>query len=125
VFLVDTSVWIDHIGAPVGPLAAWLNQQLVFGHRIVLGELALGSIPWRAEVLRSYGELPAAIHASDGEVMALIENARLMASGVGWADACLLASTLLTPDAVFVTRDKKVLRLADRAPLAGRVRAYA
>jgi predicted nucleic acid-binding protein len=44
VILVDTSVWIEHLRAGSGRLAALLNKGEVLLHPFVIGELALGNL---------------------------------------------------------------------------------
>lgn len=46
--------------------------------------------------------------------MGLVARERLVGSGVGWADAHLLASTLLAGDALLRSRDEKLAAVADR-----------
>jgi predicted nucleic acid-binding protein len=120
-FLVDTSVWIDHLRGE----AAWLPDRLaadeVLAHAFVLGELALGSLHDREAFIAAYSELPSAVVAEDHEVMSLISNTGLAGSGIGWVDAHLLAATLLTNGARLVTRDRRLRQVAGRAPFLGYV----
>ena len=64
-------------------------------HPWVIGELACADLRDRSRLLQLLQGLPLAPLATDGEVMLLIERHRLMARGIGWIDAHLLASTLL------------------------------
>ncbi len=95
-FLVDTSIWIHHFKKKDAGLVALLEEGAVFTHPAVLGELALGTSRKRGETLGLLGHLPRAKVAGDAEVMALIEGRSLHARGIGWVDAHLLASALLT-----------------------------
>jgi len=106
--LIDTSIWIDHIRAPDGELSAALNSGQVVVHPFVLGEIAVGSIANRAEVLSSIDLLPKAIVAEDREVLEMLDRHRLFGVGIGYIDAHLLASTLLTPDATLWSRDRRL-----------------
>lgn len=110
--LVDTSVWIDHLRAGDRLLADLLQDGRVLGHPWVTGEISLGSLARRREVVGLLRGLPQAAVASDPEVLALIDGAALFGRGIGWVDAQLLASTRLTGEAVLWTRDR---RLADAA----------
>jgi predicted nucleic acid-binding protein len=103
--LVDTSVWIAHFrhGEPV--LAGLLRDGLVLSHPFVTGELACGNLRERSLILSDLATLPGATPASDGEVTRLIEDRRLWGRGLGWIDAHLLASALLSHCRLF-TFDK-------------------
>lgn len=119
--LVDTSVWVDHLRAGDDVLAGLLEAGEVLGHRAVRGELALGSLARRAEVLALLAGLPQAVVASDAEVLALVDRARLPGRGIGWVDAHLLAATLLTPDARLWTRDARLRRVAEDLDVAAHI----
>jgi predicted nucleic acid-binding protein len=116
VILVDTSVWVDHLGAGDKLLAGLLQAGQVLGHPSVTGEIALGSVAQRREVVGLLQGLPQAVVASNSEVLTLVGNARLFGRGIGWVDTQLLASTRLVGEAVLWTRDR---RLADAAAQLG------
>src|ERR1700690_1033739 len=71
-----------------------LAANRVVCHPAVRGEIALGSIARRDEVLRLLAQLPRAPVVGDDEVFALIETRKLSASGIGWIDAHLLAAAM-------------------------------
>lgn len=116
--LVDRSAWIDHIRAADARLVALLDRNDVLTHPAIIGEIALGGIRRRAEVLRHLDNLPAAVVAKHGEVMLLIEARALANTGIGYIDAGLLASAALTPGARLWTRDKNLAKQAERCGLA-------
>lgn len=93
--IADTSVWLDHWRRTNSRLAGLLTQGQIVVHPFVLGEIALGSVTPRAEVLARLARLPRPRLAHDGEVLDLIERAPLWGRGIGWVDAHLLASALL------------------------------
>lgn len=95
IVLADTSVWLDHWRRRNERLATLLTQARIVVHPFVLGEIALGTVTPRAEVLQRLAKLDAARVAQHGEVMALIERTPLWGRGIGWVDAHLLASALL------------------------------
>ena len=68
----------------------------------------------RDVILRRIGELPFALKAADAEVINLIQNHRLDGSGIGFVDAHLLASCLITDRAYLWTRDRRLAALAER-----------
>ncbi len=119
--LVDTSIWIDHFRTADRQLVALLTQNEVLAHPCVVGELALGSVKGRAEALRNLNNLPSGVVATHQEVMVFIERHKLASTGVGYVDACLLASTALTPAAALWARDKSLRAAAARCALAPKV----
>jgi len=110
--LVDTSIWADHLGKPDPRLVALLENEEVCGHPHVIGELALGNLRQYDVVIRFMNKLPKPTIASDSEVLFLIREKRLHGTGIGHSDTHLLASVLLTTDAVLWTRDKKLNAVA-------------
>jgi len=119
VILVDTSVWIDHrrIGQPT--LVRLLEDRLVLGHPWVVGELALGRLAQRHEVIGLLEGLPQATVATNEEVMTLINRHELYGAGIGYVDAQLLAATQLTADAALWTADRRLDDAAIRVGCAG------
>ena len=95
IVLADTSVWVDLWRHGNPRLARALEQGRVVVHPFVLGELALGVVTPRAEVLRDLATLETPRVAEHGEVLALIERVPLWGRGIGWVDAHLLASARL------------------------------
>jgi predicted nucleic acid-binding protein len=116
--VVDTSIWIDHIRAAEPLLDTYLMREQALMHPHVLGEIALGSIKNREHVLCHFEALPIPNVAEEGYVLHLIDQQNLSATGIGYTDAHLLASTLLTPGALLWTRDRRLLAQADRLRLA-------
>ena len=112
--LVDTSIWIDHLRVGDTLLSALLERGDVVVHPWVTGELALGTLADRDEVLHLLGSQPQAVVADDDEIMRLIEVHRLAGTGIGYVDAQLLAATLLTPDARLWTRDRRLAQVSIR-----------
>lgn len=115
--LVDTSVWIDHLRSRDATLAQLLNTSSVLAHPWVIGELALGNLSGRDEVIALIRGLPRAVLADDDEILRLIEQESLYGEGIGYGDAQLLAATRLTPDTSLWTRDKRLSTVAERLGL--------
>ena len=109
--LADTSVWIDHLRRPLRDLTVLLDADTVIMHPAIIGELACGSLQNRSEILKSLAELPPAFCATDGEVLALIERRKLYSRGIGWVDAQLLTSAILS-ECEFWTLDSALSRAA-------------
>jgi predicted nucleic acid-binding protein len=112
--LVDSSVWIDHLHKSNTHLFGLLERSEVSVHPMVIGELALGSIPNRAEIIELLTDLPSSEVAFHSEVMVLVESRKLFGRGLSLIDAHLLASVAISPDTTLWTRDK-ALRLAAEA----------
>lgn len=123
--LVDTSVWIDHFRSTISMLASMLQQERVLIHPCVMGELALGRLPDPDRVLADLHDLPAADVATNDEVLIFIRRNGLAGSGIGYADAQLLASARLTPDAALWSRDRRLLAAARRLGLDADIKPYA
>ena len=121
--LVDTSVWVDHFRVGEPALAHLLDYGLVLAHPWVTGELALGHLAQRQEILALLAGLPSAEIATDAEVAGLIEAEHLYGLGVGYVDAQLLAATRLTADARLWTADKRLAAIARRLRLLADVEA--
>ena len=116
--LVDTSIWIDHFRVGDSRLTALLLDGLVLGHPHVIGELALGQLSDRRELLGLLANLPQAKVATDAEVMTMIDTRQLFGLGIGYTDAHLLAAAMLTSDAQLWTRDKRLATTAGNLGLA-------
>jgi predicted nucleic acid-binding protein len=116
--LIDTSIWIDHLSKPDSRLVGLLKNEEVYGHPHVIGELALGNLRQFDVVIRFMTKLPKPTIALDSEVLLLIREKRLHGTGVGYSDAHLLASALLTPAAIIWTRDKRLNAVALRMGVA-------
>ena len=109
--LVDTSVWVDHFRNGNKRLSHLLLDQQVVTHPMIICELACGTLRYRAEIIQLLDNLPKAVQATHAEVLHLIEERKLMGKGIGYVDAHLLASVLLTPSAQLWTLDRKLLSL--------------
>ncbi|OGT10818.1 MAG: ribonuclease [Gallionellales bacterium RIFCSPHIGHO2_02_FULL_57_16] len=116
--LVDTSVWIDHLRHGDAELTRILNAGQVLTHRVVIGELSLGSLQNRNIVLSALQNLPQVTVASDVEVSHFIENQALFGTGIGYIDAHLLAAVRLSPGTLLWTRDKRLLAESVRLGLS-------
>jgi predicted nucleic acid-binding protein len=116
--LVDTSVWVDHLRHGEALLQDLLTSGQVITHPFIIGELACGNLAHRGEILRLLSELPTANVASHEEVLHLIERHKLHGKGLGWLDAHLLASALLSKTPLW-TRDRKLAITAKTLGIAG------
>jgi len=117
VILVDTSIWIDHlrVGDPV--LRRLLDEGRVLGHPWVIGELALGHLAQRVEILGLLHSLPAGLVADPDEMLVFIDRHRLMGRGIGHVDAQLLAASRLAAASLWA-RDKRLAAIATELGVA-------
>jgi predicted nucleic acid-binding protein len=113
VILVDTSVWIDHFRAADRQLVEVLEGAQVVCHPFVAGEVALGHLRRRTEVIGLMADLPAIAVADHPDVMAFIEAQGLMATGTGLTDAHLLCAASRAGVLIW-TRDRALRRQAAR-----------
>jgi predicted nucleic acid-binding protein len=111
--LADTSVWVDHLRSGDPALADELNRNTILMHPFISGELALGPLTQREKILAEIDSLPVARVARVEEVRLLIEQRLLFSPGIGYIDAHLLASALLTPHTLLWTRDKRLRMVAE------------
>ena len=116
--LVDTSVWVEHLRSASAILSALLEDGGVLGHPFVLGELALGNLRQRDDILRALRRLPQATSASHLEVLQFIDREALYGRGIGYVDAHLLAAARLTVGSKLWTRDRRLQAVADQLGLA-------
>lgn len=116
--LADTSVWADHLRKGDKELADLLNGSRIVIHPFIVGELALGYLKPRDQILRALADLPQTILATEAEVLRLIERHVLFGTGIGYIDAHLLTAAMLTPGTLIRTRDKQLLGAAHKLGLA-------
>jgi hypothetical protein len=112
--LADTSVWIEHFRRGEPSLASLLSQGQVLLHPFVSGELACGNLRNRRQILADLGALPVADAATHNEVLRLVEQHKLWGRGIGWVDAHLIASALLSHCRLW-SLDRQLGRAADVA----------
>ena len=116
--LVDTSIWVEHLRSTSAILSALLDNGRILGHPFVLGELALGNLRQRDDILRGLRRLPQATSASHLEVLRFIDREALYGRGIGYVDAHLLAAARLTAGSKLWTRDRRLLAVAGQLGLA-------
>jgi predicted nucleic acid-binding protein len=116
VILVNTSVWVDHLRCGLPRLATRLQEAEVLIHPWVMGEIACGNLHDRRQVLSLLQGLPAAVVASDQEVLLLIEREQLMGRGIGYVDVHLIASARLSHCHLW-TQDRRLAAVAEELGL--------
>ena len=115
--LVDASVWIEHLRHRDAVLAHLIEEDAILMHPYTIAEIGLGSLADRDQLIEQLESLPVAPVASHNEVMALIGLNRLYGTGVGYVDCHLLTTALLIGGRVW-TRDKRLMREAERLRIA-------
>ncbi|MFN2386655.1 MAG: type II toxin-antitoxin system VapC family toxin [Thermoanaerobaculia bacterium] len=118
--LADTSVWVDHLRRGNARLAGLLEDAQVAAHPFVIGEVALGHLKRRAEILGLLESLPQAPSAEHDEVLRFVTDNELVGSGLGWIDVHLLAAATLDPSRLW-TLDKRLAAVASRLGLNDRL----
>jgi predicted nucleic acid-binding protein len=116
--LVDTSVWIAHLRLANLMLTDTLLRQQVYTHAFVVGEISLGSLKNRSAILSDLQCLPHVRMAQESEVAHMIEAHRFFGQGIGYIDAHLLASCLITGQTRLWTFDQKLQRVAEQLGIA-------
>lgn len=118
--LVDTSVWIRFLSnrAPhAAELEELLSRDDVSGHDFVYGELLIGDVGGRKQLLADYEQMHQAPLLPHGEVVTFVRHRRLHGRGVGWIDAHLLASALVGRLKLWTT-DPRLAMLAKELGIA-------
>jgi hypothetical protein len=109
--IADASVWIHHLGGGVSSLPELLKDGRLMMHTAVIGEVALGSLRNRERTLELMRAMAPAEEADELEVLRLVNAAPLYSRGIGWVDAHLVASAILS-DAKLLTRDRRLAEVA-------------
>jgi predicted nucleic acid-binding protein len=115
--LADTSVWVDHFRRSDSRLQGLLSDDKILIHPAVIGELACGNLTRRDNVLSDLQQLPAAAIAGREDAMFVIESRKLWGKGIGWTDAQLVASALLSGCELW-THDKQLQKIAAALSIA-------
>jgi predicted nucleic acid-binding protein len=119
--LVDTSVWRGYFSGRAAPHAvramdAMLDEDgALLVHPAIIGELVLGGLSTREELLLR--RLPAAAEVSSTELLAFVRYRQLQRRGVGWVDCQLLASAILA-SACLWSLDRKLAAAAAKLEIA-------
>jgi predicted nucleic acid-binding protein len=112
--LVDTSIWIDHLHTGDQVMSELLERDAVMMHPFVFGEIALGSLKNRHRYLDYLSTIVLAPLIAEDEVYGLIERNRLYGTGIGFVDAHLLASVLVSDEGLLWTNDRRLAAIAER-----------
>ncbi|MBN1961551.1 MAG: VapC toxin family PIN domain ribonuclease [Deltaproteobacteria bacterium] len=94
--IVDTSIWVEHFRRRHKTLVTLLEEDQVLIHPFIIGELSLGGLIHRDELINLLQQLPTAIMSNHQEVLHAITTHNLDGKGIGWIDAHLFTSALLS-----------------------------
>ena len=86
-------------------------------HPFVIGEIAVGHLRNRQQILDTLRDLPAATVASDEEVLEFIDRYLLAGRGLGYIDVHLLAAARLSRVGLW-TADKRLQASAELLSLS-------
>lgn len=115
--LVDTSIWITHFRQGHPRLRELILDGDVLCHPLIVGELACGYLKNRSEILELLRSLPRCETVSLREGLAFLEAHDLPGKGIGWIDANLLASAMLSKVPLW-TEDRRLQTIAARLDLS-------
>ncbi|QUS41368.1 type II toxin-antitoxin system VapC family toxin [Tardiphaga alba] len=116
--LPDTSVWIDHFRGGEKLLAPLLRSEDLLLHPFVIGELAVGPLPRRADTIRRLKLQIQAPIIDPPDVLAFIEQHALFGRGLSYVDVQLLASVHALVNTRLWTTDKRLDIAADQLGIA-------
>ena len=117
--LADTSVWVNHLRRSNARMASLLSEGEIAGHPFVIGEIALGHLRNREEILELLANLSQATPADHDEVLRFVDQRHLAASGLGWVDVHLLAAAALDRLTLW-TLDRRLAAIASSLGLGDR-----
>jgi predicted nucleic acid-binding protein len=115
--LADTSVGVDHFRSSDAELQVLLERREVLIHPFIIGEISLSNLAQHDLVMRSMARLPKAA-SFDDNILYFIGQHGLHGTGIGYVDAHLLASALLTAATLLWTRDKRLAKVAGALGIA-------
>lgn len=93
--LVDSNIWMFHWRQPNPLLLGMMADGEILTHPLVIGELSMGTLRAREQVLWDLMRLGRPKLATDMETRQMVEGRRLWGRGIGWNDARILASVVI------------------------------
>jgi predicted nucleic acid-binding protein len=105
--VVDSNVWVHHWRTPNPLLMDMVADGEVWTHPLVIGELSMGTLRNREQMLWDLTRLGRPQLATDAETRQMVEARRLWGRGIGWNDAKILASVVIG-GCLLWTQDKRL-----------------
>ena len=109
--LVDTAAWVDFFRSGDDRLSALLSNGQVVSHPYVIGELALGHLSNRNEILMLLRELPSCGGDVELDFEQFVLENELIGKGVGFVDCSLLMACIEAGCQIW-TVDKRLKKVA-------------
>ena len=116
-YLIDTSVWIQHFRYGDERLTSALEENRVMSHDWITGELACGHLQQRKVTLELLDRLPKAPIINSRELLFFIDEHRLFGAGLGLVDIQLLAVCRIANCGLW-TNDKALIDAAKRLKIS-------
>lgn len=116
--VADTSIWIDHLRSSNPHMRMLLHDAAILQHRYIVGELAVGNLPDRANTLAILLGMTRVPIVSESEFYEFMEREPVAGTGLGFVDINLLASLTLFPGIRLWTKDKRLNEHAIRMGFA-------
>jgi len=89
-----------------------LVENRLRSHPMIIGELAIGGMANRFMHLNLMANIVVDALATHDEVLNFVDQETIYGVGIGWIDAHLIVSTVMNPNLVFWTRDKRIRSLS-------------
>lgn len=115
--VVDTNVWVHHWKDHNQLLVDMLADREIWTHPIVIGELSMGNLKNRNQILWHLTRFGRPQLATDSEVRQMVEAKRLWGRGLGWNDVKILASVVIG-DCWLWTGDRRLREAAEEFGVA-------
>ncbi|MCC5816146.1 MAG: type II toxin-antitoxin system VapC family toxin [Leptospira sp.] len=110
-YIVDTSVWIDHLAKPITELIEILSRPAsIIMHPLVLGEIFLSNSKKSNALYKELLHFPTTPIASLSEIEYFIQNYQVQGKGIGLIDVHLLYTVLENNFQLF-THDKRLQKV--------------
>lgn len=119
--LADTSIWIDHLRKTNPQILALLGARQLLMHPFVTGELVLGSLQDRDNLLIELDLLPQMTVITNKKVTLFVSKHRLYGTGINYVDAHLLVAACGSKNVQRWTRDKRLRAASTRLGVAANI----